>query len=122
MEQLLSFLGPASYYRKFLKDFGTKASQLYQITAGKQKYQWNLEAVIVLSMEHFQRLFYGKEFVLVADHQSLKLLMSQKNPAPKLARYITKPGSYEFRMEYRKGKQNGNAHAVSRWSIAPDED
>ena len=199
MRQILSFLGLASYYRKFIRNFAAIASPLYDITGKNQKYQWNPEAeeafntlrtaltsteqvltlpdfekqfkletdasntaigailsqqkeeekvwkpcayfakhlsktqrnyctserellAIVLAIEHFKQFLYGTEFIVVTDHQPLQWLMTRKNPAPKLARYITRLEQYTFTIEYRQGKQHLNADALSRLPMEPDED
>lgn len=40
-EELLCFLGSANYYRRFIKDFETKASCLYKLTEKTATFTWN---------------------------------------------------------------------------------
>ena len=165
-KQLLSFLGLASYYRKFIRDFATTASPLYTASIEK-KLVWNEECAlafdrlrrhltdtesvlllpefekpfkletdasnfgiggilsqnpkndsvwqpngyyakhlskaernysaserellaVVKSIEHFKQFLYGQRFTVVTDHQPLQWLMTVKNPAARLARWITR--------------------------------
>ena len=46
---------------------------------------------------------YFRHFTIKTDHQALKWLMSMKNPAPRLARWITRLEQYSFTIEYKKG-------------------
>ena len=41
---------------------------------------------IVLSVEHFKQYVYGREFVVVTDHEPLKFLANADVPAPRLTR------------------------------------
>ena len=43
LTQILSFLGLASYYRKFIRNFATTASPLYRISTNTKKFSWNEE-------------------------------------------------------------------------------
>ena len=40
-KELQTFLGMCSYYRKFIKDFASISSPLYDLTSTKQKFEWN---------------------------------------------------------------------------------
>ena len=49
--------------------------------------------------------------------------MTVKNPAARLARWITRLEQYDFKIEYRKGSLHQNADALSRWTLEDkDED
>ena len=56
----------------------------------------------------------GRQFNLRTDHGSLTWLHNFKEPDGQLARWITALHKYDFLVEYRRGKSNGNAHALSR--------
>ena len=43
VSEVRSFLGLASYYRKFCKDFATVAEPLQWLTKSKTKFQWSEE-------------------------------------------------------------------------------
>ena len=50
----------------------------------------------------------------MTDHQPLKWLMSIKNPASRLARWIIRLEEYTFKIQYKTGKTNGAADGLSR--------
>jgi hypothetical protein len=55
----------------------------------------------------------GSKFVVETDHQSLEWLMSAKQPA-RLVRWAVALSEYDFVIEYRQGRLNRNADALSR--------
>ena len=69
---------------------------------------------IVLTIEHNKHYFFAKEFLILSDHQPIKWLMSCKNPASRLARWIIRLEEYSFKIEYKTGKSNGAADGLSR--------
>jgi hypothetical protein len=65
---------------------------------------------IVLAVEHI----YGREFITLTDHEPLKFLSSTDAPAPRLVRLQKRLNIYDFTIQYRPGKLNGGADALSR--------
>ena len=51
-----------------------------------------------------------------------KYLLSSKEPAERLLRLLTRMNSFEYEIKYKKGSANGDADALSRLSIEPDDD
>ena len=76
---------------------------------------------IVVSVEHFKQFLYGKRFKILTDHKPLKFIFSTKDPAPRLARWIIRMSNFDFEIDYKPGKENQNADALSRLS-ANDSD
>ena len=66
------------------------------------------------AMLHYKFYLLGKHFTVATDHQPLKWLLSAKEPAPRLARWLITLNSFDFTVVYRKGSNNGNADALSR--------
>ena len=97
---------PVSYFSKHL----SKTERNYS-TAEREL------LAIVRGVEHNRQFLYGTRFTVVTDHQPLQWLMSHKNPAARLARWIIRLEQYEFKIEYRKGSAHGNADAMSRWPL-----
>ena len=64
--------------------------------------------------EHFKHYLLGRNFVIRTDHQALKWLFSLRDPKNRIARWIEILSAYDFVIEYRAGKQHGNADGMSR--------
>jgi hypothetical protein len=75
---------------------------------------------VVESFKHFRQYLLGRRFTAITDHQALVWLSKLKEPAARLARWLIALREYEFDIEYRNGAKNGNADALSRWTL-PDE-
>ena len=69
---------------------------------------------IVLSVERFKQYVYGREFVILSDHQPLKFLLTADIPDARLARLMNRLLIFTYTIEYRAGKAHGNADALSR--------
>ncbi len=102
---------PNGYYAKHL----SKAERNYSASEREL-------LAVVKSIEHFKQFLYGQRFTVVTDHQPLQWLMTVKNPAARLARWITRLEQYDFKIEYRKGSLHQNADALSRWPLEDPND
>lgn len=69
---------------------------------------------IVWACKHFRPYLYGRKFKIITDHKPLVWLMNVKNPNSRLMRWRLQLEEYEYEIEYKKGKTNGNADALSR--------
>ena len=69
---------------------------------------------IVLSVERFKQYVYGREFVILSDHQPLKYLLTADVPDARLARLLNRLRIYNYTIDYRMGSKHGNADALSR--------
>ena len=56
----------------------------------------------------------GKPFLVKTNQQSLKYILEQKIGTPAQQKWITKLLGYAFIVEYKKGKENVVANALSR--------
>ena len=97
---------PIAYWSRHL----SKAEQNYSTTEKEA-------LAIVCSIEHFRVYLYGQEFLICTDHQPLKWMFNIKEPQPRIARWIMKLSEYQFQIEYKPGKVNGNADGLSRWPM-----
>ena len=71
---------------------------------------------VVWATRHFHHYLVGRKFTLRTDHTSLKWLMNIDNPSGLFARWITRLQEYHMDVEYKPGKKNQNADALSRMS------
>ena len=69
---------------------------------------------ITQAVARWQHYLLGKRFLIRTDHHSLKELMSQVIQTPEQQYFLTKLLGYEFDIEYRTGKSNAAADALSR--------
>lgn len=72
----------------------------------------------LLAVKHFIEYFYqyllGQQFVVRSDHQALVWLFKLKELKGRVARWIEILSEYNFEVQYRQGKQHGNADSLSR--------
>jgi len=70
--------------------------------------------LIVYNVQFFRLYIYDRKFTLVTDHQLLKWLHSVKYPRSRLVLWRLKLAEYEYKVNYKVGKANTNADALSR--------
>jgi hypothetical protein len=69
---------------------------------------------LVFATKHFDCYLRSSEFEAIVDHSALTWLCSVKAPTGRLARWITWLQGYNVKVIYRKGRDHGNADAISR--------
>lgn len=69
---------------------------------------------VVWSVKLFRPYLYGRRFTIRTDHAALKWLMTARDLAGRLHRWALTLQEYDFEVEYRPGKQNAVADALSR--------
>ena len=72
---------------------------------------------IVYACEKFKYYVYGREFLITTDHNPLVYLKNITLSSEKLTKWRLKLTEYNFKILYRKGKENGNADALSRVEV-----
>ena len=74
-----------------------------------------LEALgVVWAVKHFRPYLYGYKCRVVTDHEALKSLLNTPHPSGKLARWGLAIQELDLQIQYRPGKKNQNADALSR--------
>ena len=81
---------------------------------------------IVYGLDKFHQFLYGRTFILVTDHKPLLSLFGPDKPVPalaanRLARWALTLSQYNYKIEFRKTKDHGNADALSRLPAGPDD-
>ncbi|RVW80554.1 Transposon Tf2-12 polyprotein [Vitis vinifera] len=69
---------------------------------------------LVLVVKKWRSYLLGHNFKIQTDQQNLKYLLEQKMGTPLQQQWITKLLGYEFVVEYKQGKENKVADALSR--------
>lgn len=72
---------------------------------------------IVWATKYFRPYLYGRKFKIQTDHRPLNWLMSLKEPNSKLVRWRLKLEEFDYEIEYKPGRINSNADALSRIPI-----
>ncbi|KAJ3687587.1 hypothetical protein LUZ61_016751 [Rhynchospora tenuis] len=83
---------------------------------GLSTYEKELMAV-VMAIQKWRHYLQNKPFVIKTDHESLKHLLQQKLTHPLQHKVLTKFIGLEYQIEYKKGKTNMVADALSRSCI-----
>ncbi|XP_063831609.1 uncharacterized protein LOC135080816 [Ostrinia nubilalis] len=74
---------------------------------------------IVWGTKVFRPYLYGHRFKILTDHKPLKWLFNCKDPGSKLVRWRLKLEEFDYEIEYKKGRVNSNADALSRYPVNP---
>jgi len=69
---------------------------------------------IVWACRHFRPYLLGKNFTIVTDHKPLTWMFSVKDPSSRLLRWRLLLEEFDYTTEYKAGKKNVNADALSR--------
>lgn len=77
-------------------------------------FTYEKEFLAVVVVQKWRHYLVGKPFVIKTDQQSLKYLLDQRVGTLAQRRQITKLLGYNFLVEYKKGKENVVADALSR--------
>lgn len=74
---------------------------------------------IVFGTKVFRPYLYGHQFKILTDHKPLQWLFNCKDPGSRLIRWRLKLEEFEYDIQYKKGKINANADALSRFPVNP---
>ena len=77
---------------------------------------------VVWAVKHFRPYLYGQKCIVYTDHQALKALLNTPQPSGKLARWGMVLQDLDLTIEYRPGRSNANADALSRYPLLTTED
>ncbi|KAK4390036.1 Retrovirus-related Pol polyprotein from transposon [Sesamum angolense] len=70
--------------------------------------------VIVVAVQKWRPYLIGRHFTIQTDHQSLKYLLEQRISTSSHQKWLSKLMGYEYTINYKKGKENVVADALSR--------
>ena len=80
---------------------------------GKSTYEKELLAVL-MAINRWRHYLQGKQFVIKTDHQSLRHLLEQKLTHQLQHKALSKFRELDYTIQYKKGKANVVADALSR--------
>ena len=76
---------------------------------------------VVWAVKHFRPYLYGHACEVYTDHSALTSLLNTLQPSGKLARWGMAIQELDITIHHRAGSSNGNADALSRAALDPDE-
>ena len=68
----------------------------------------------VFFIRYWKYYLSHRPFILRTDHEALKWIRSIEEPKNMILRWLTTLSNHDFTVQFRKGKQHGNADALSR--------
>ncbi|KAK6162053.1 hypothetical protein DH2020_001894 [Rehmannia glutinosa] len=69
---------------------------------------------ILMAIQRWKHYLQGHKFIIRTDQQALKYLLEQKVMNPMQQKWMTKLLGLDYEIQYRKGKENRAADALSR--------
>ncbi|WVZ51821.1 hypothetical protein U9M48_002929 [Paspalum notatum var. saurae] len=140
---LRGFSGLAGYYRKFIFNYGLIAAPLTALLKkeahtgfgavlhhGGRPIAFSSKSVapqhaklaayerellgLVQDVQHWRPYLWARSFIIRTDHCSLKHLLIQRLSTIPQHTWVSKLFGYTFQVEYKTGKQNAAADALSR--------
>ncbi|CAA0826979.1 Unknown protein [Striga hermonthica] len=66
------------------------------------------------AIQHWRPYLWGRSFIIRTDHYSLKFLLEQRIITSPQQRWLSKLMGFDFTVEYRAGRENVVADALSR--------
>lgn len=73
---------------------------------------------LVSAVQKWRPYLLGRHFVIKTDHHSLKYLLEQRITTPSQQKWLVKLLGYDYTTDYKKGKENIVADALSRMEEA----
>ena len=70
------------------------------------------------AVKHFRHYIYGHHCTVYTDHEALKSLLNTPQPSGKLARWGMALQELDLDIQYRPGKTNARADALSRYPVS----
>ena len=101
------------------QEHGVIAFESRKFNAREMNYHvYDQEMLAILhAFAKWHHYLYGSKIKVKTDHRTLKYFLTQPNLSMKQKRWLAAVQSYDFDIEYRKGKENVVADALSRmWS------
>ena len=129
IKELRQFLGLASYYRRFVKNFARIATPLYQLTEKRKEWSWTKESEEAFATLK-QRLTtspvlsfprFNQEFILDTDASSFGLgaVLSQKVGWTRASDSLCQPDAHQVRTKVLCHSQGNAGPGLGSTTVSP---
>ena len=87
-----------------------------KLTKRERNYSSNKGEIlaVITFLKQWRYYLKHRRFVLRTDHEALKWIRTMDEPAGMILRWLETISSFDFHIQFRKGKQHANADALSR--------
>lgn len=87
-----------------------------KLTSAKHKFSVHDKEMLVImqALERFKQYLVCGPFIIKSDHNNLKYFLSQSDLSEKQQRWVSKLQSFDFEIQYIRGKKNTTADTLSR--------
>jgi hypothetical protein len=69
---------------------------------------------VICALDEWRHYLYGQHFTIITDHRSLQYINTQPHLSARQRRWVEKLQQFDFTIEYKDGKSNVVADALSR--------
>ncbi|KAH0712171.1 hypothetical protein KY289_008130 [Solanum tuberosum] len=139
------FVGLASYYRRFVKNFASIATHLTNLTKTEIQFEWTKKCeenfqklktrlttalilallmeeltAVVFALKIWRHYLYGGKCGVFTDHRSLQHVFSKKDLNLRQRRWMELLNDYDVTIQHHPGKANMVADALSRKTVSMD--
>ena len=73
---------------------------------------------VVWSVRHLRRYLFSVFFLIFTDHECLQQISKIGESKPRIQRWMELLPAYNYRLSYRRGRDNANADFLSRLPIS----
>ena len=115
--EVRSFLGPYTYYRRFVKDFANIASPLHHLTRKGARFCWDAECQSVF--DDLKMALVDTPVLPYPDPSCPYIVDCDASADGKLARWLGKFEQHDYHMEHCPGRTHSNAVSLSRHPCEP---
>ncbi|KRZ86344.1 Retrovirus-related Pol polyprotein from transposon 17.6 [Trichinella sp. T8] len=106
--EVRQFLGLASYYRRFIKNFSMVSTPLNAFLRKGSHWKWTADCQTAFdqlwSIKEFRPYLYAHQFDVRTDHSCLRWLRNFKEPEGQVARWLEQLAEYDFSVLHRPGR------------------
>ncbi|XP_013601086.1 PREDICTED: uncharacterized protein LOC106308468 [Brassica oleracea var. oleracea] len=125
VKDIISFLGHARFYRRFIKDFSTITRPLTRLLCKEATFSFDVECLEafkklkgeLISAPIFRSYLVGSKVIVYTDHATLRHILAKKDAKLMLLRWILLVQEFDLEIKDKSGVENGVADHLSRLRV-----